>query len=221
MPNRTVNMTDRLYDYLLDASVKESDILKRLREETAQLPQSGMQISPDQGQFFAFLIQLIGARKALEVGTFTGYSATAVASALPPDGKLICCDVSAEWTSVGKRYWSEAGVADKIDLRLGPAVETLDALIAAGESGSFDFAFIDADKTGYDDYYERSLKLIRANGVIAIDNVLWQGNVADPEHMDESTEALRAIARKVRDDDRVSACMLAIGDGVTLARKFP
>ena len=221
MPNRTVNMTDRLYDYLLDASVKESDILKRLREETAQLPQSGMQISPDQGQFFAFLIQLIGARKALEVGTFTGYSATAVASALPPDGKLICCDVSAEWTSVGKRYWSEAGVADKIDLRLGPAVETLDALIAAGESGSFDFAFIDADKTGYDDYYERSLKLIRANGVIAIDNVLWQGNVADPEHMDESTEALRAIARKVRDDDRVSACMLAIGDGVTLARKLP
>ncbi len=221
MPNRTVNMTDRLYDYLLDASVKESDILKRLREETAQLPQSGMQISPDQGQFFAFLIQLIGARKALEVGTFTGYSAAAVASALPPDGKLICCDVSAEWTSVGKRYWSEAGVADKIDLRLGPAVETLDALIAAGESGSFDFAFIDADKTGYDDYYERSLKLIRANGVIAIDNVLWQGNVADPEHMDESTEALRAIARKVRDDDRVSACMLAIGDGVTLARKLP
>lgn len=221
MPNRTVNMTDRLYDYLLDASVKESDILKRLREETAQLPQSGMQISPDQGQIFAFLIQLIGARKALEVGTFTGYSATAVAIALPPDGKLICCDVSAEWTSVGKRYWSEAGVADKIDLRLGPAVETLDALIAAGESGSFDFAFIDADKTGYDDYYERSLKLIRANGVIAIDNVLWQGNVADPEHMDESTEALRAIARKVRDDDRVSACMLAIGDGVTLARKLP
>ena len=221
MPNRTVNMTDRLYDYLLDASVKESDILKRLREETAQLPQSGMQISPDQGQFFAFLIQLIGARKALEVGTFTGYSATAVASALPPDGKLICCDVSAEWTSVGKRYWSEAGVADKIDLRLGPAVETLDALIAADESGSFDFAFIDADKTEYDDYYERSLKLMRANGVIAIDNVLWQGNVADPEHMDESTEALRAIARKVRDDDRVSACMLAVGDGVTLARKLP
>ena len=221
MPNRTVKMTNKLYDYLLDVSVKEADVFKRLRKATAKLPYPGMQISPDQGQFFAFLIQLIGARKALEIGTFTGYSAMAVALALPPDGKLICCDVSEEWTSIGKPFWSEAGVADKIDLRLAPAVETLDALIDAGESGSFDFAFIDADKTGYDDYYERSLKLVRANGLIAIDNVLWNGNVADPKHTDESTEALRAIARKVRDDDRVSECMLAVGDGVTLARKLP
>ncbi len=220
MPNRTVKMTNKLYDYLLDASVKETDVFKRLRKATAKLPYPGMQISPDQGQFFGFLIQLIGARKALEIGTFTGYSAMAVALALPPDGKVICCDVSDEWTSIGKPFWAEAGVADKIDLRLGPAVETLDALIDAGESGSFDFAFIDADKTGYDDYYERSLKLVRANGLIAIDNVLWNGHVADSKHTDESTEALRAIARKVRDDDRVSACMLAVGDGVTLARKL-
>ena len=166
-------MTDELYDYLLAASMIEGDIFRRLREETAQMPQSGMQISPDQGQFFSFLINLIDAEKALEIGTFTGYSALAVASALPPLGKLVCSDVSEEWTSIGKRYWSEAGVAEKIDLRLGPAVETLDALIDEGESGNFDFAFIDADKVGYDEYYERALKLVRANGLIAIDNVLW------------------------------------------------
>ena len=221
MPNRTVKMTDELYDYLLGASMIEGDIFRRLREETAQMPQSGMQISPDQGQFFSFLINLIGAEKALEIGTFTGYSALAVASALPPHGKLVCSDVSEEWTSIGKRYWSEAGVAEKIDLRLGPAVETLDALIDEGESGNFDFAFIDANKVGYDEYYERALKLVRANGLIAIDNVLWNGNVADPTQTDESTEALRAIARKVRDDKRVGSCMLCVGDGITLARKLP
>ncbi len=221
MTTRTVKMTNKLYDYLLDVSVKESDVFRRLRKVTAKLPYPGMQISPDQGHFFGFLIQLLDARKALEIGTFTGYSAMAVASALPPDGKLICCDVSEEWTSIGKPFWAEAGVADKIDLRLAPAVETLDALIEAGESGSFDFIFIDADKAGYDDYYERSLELVRTNGLIAIDNVLWYGNVADPKHTDESTEALRAIARKVRDDDRVSACMLAVGDGIILARKLP
>ena len=214
-------MTDELYDYLLAASMIEGDIFRRLREETAQMPQSGMQISPDQGQFFSFLINLIDAEKALEIGTFTGYSALAVASALPPLGKLVCSDVSEEWTSIGKRYWSEAGVAEKIDLRLGPAVETLDALIDEGESGNFDFAFIDADKVGYDEYYERALKLVRANGLIAIDNVLWNGNVADPTQTDESTEALRAIARKVRDDKRVGSCMLCVGDGITLARKLP
>ncbi len=218
--SRIVKMTNDLYEYLLDASVEENDVFTRLREETSKLPKSGMQISPDQGQFFAFLIRLIDARKALEIGTFTGYSALAVACALPKHGKLICCDVSEEWTSIGKRYWSEAGVAEKIDLRLGPAIDTLDSMIETGENNSFDFAFIDADKTNYDAYYERSLKLIRPNGVIAIDNVLWGGDVADPNKTDETTETIRAIAHKVRDDKRVNACMLSIGDGVILARKL-
>lgn len=178
-----------------------------------------MQISPDQGQFMALLARLIGARRAIEIGTFTGYSALAVALALPEDGRLICCDINAETTALARRFWAEAGVAAKIDLRIAPATETLDALLAAGEAGRFDMVFIDADKTAYDGYYERALGLLRAGGLVVIDNVLWDGAVADPRETGASTRALRALNAKIRDDQRVDASLVAIGDGVTLARK--
>jgi predicted O-methyltransferase YrrM len=177
-----------------------------------------MQIGPDQGQLMALLIRLTGARRCLEIGTFTGYSALAVALALPDDGRIVCCDVNERTTAVAQRYWQMAGVAGKIELRLGPAVETLSALVAAGEAGRFDFAFIDADKDNYDAYYEASLRLLRRGGLIAIDNVLWGGAVADPRYQDADTAALRALNRKLRDDERVEPCMLPIGDGLTLAR---
>ena len=207
--------------YVSEVIARETDVQRRLRAETAGLPNGGMQIGADQGAFFAMLVRLIGARRALEIGTFTGYSALAVASALPADGLLVACDVSDEWTSIGRRYWKEAGVSSRIDLRLGPATETLSALLAGGGAGSFDFAFIDADKTGYDAYYEGCLKLVRAGGLIAIDNVLWSGAVADPEDRDADTEALRALNLKVRDDARVESCLLTVGDGVTLVRIRP
>jgi predicted O-methyltransferase YrrM len=178
-----------------------------------------MQIGPDQGTLLALLVRLTGARRALEVGTFTGYSALAVASALPEGGQLITCDVSAEWTAVARRYWEEAGVSGRIELRLGPAVETLAGLLRAGGAGSFDFAFIDADKPSYNAYYEACLGLVRPGGLIAIDNVLWSGAVADPAAVDPETAALRALNEKVRDDPRVDACLLTVGDGVMLARK--
>ena len=219
MANRTIDLTDRLYDYLLKVSLREPPLLAELRAETAKLPDAVMQISPEQGQFMALLVQLIGARRAIEVGTFTGYSALCVASALPARGKLIACDISEEYTSVGRPYWERAGVASKIDLRLGPALDTLRSLLADGAAGSFDFAFIDADKKEYDGYYEAILELLRPGGLVAIDNVLWGGAVADSRKRDADTVAIRALNKKLHDDERVSLSLLPIGDGVTLARK--
>jgi caffeoyl-CoA O-methyltransferase len=208
-----------LYEYLLSVSLREPDVLCRLREETAKMPQHNMQISPEQGQFIVLLVELTGARKCLEVGTFTGYSTLSVALALPEDGQIVACDISEEFTSRAKPYWQEAGVAGKIDLRLGPALETLDALIADGESGAFDFAFIDADKVNYQGYFQRALDLIRRGGLILVDNVLWSGAVVDPARDDEDTEAIRAFNQACADDPRISLSLVPIGDGLTLARK--
>ena len=212
---------DALARYVGEVGVRETPLQQRLRAETAQLPQARMQISPDQGALLALLVRLTGARRALEVGTFTGYSALTIASALPADGTLIACDISAEWTAVARRYWAEAGLADRIDLRLGPAAETLAGLLRGGAAGSFDFAFIDADKTNSDAYYESCLTLLRPGGLVAIDNALWHGAVADPQARDADTEAIRALNRKLRDDGRVESCLLTVGDGLLLARKRP
>ena len=220
MSSQTLQMTPALGEYLLRGA-GESAAARSLREETQrELGRwSAMQVSPEQGAFMALLIRLTGARRAIEVGTFTGYSALRVAEALPADGRLVACDVSAEWTAIGRRHWAAAGVADKIDLKLAPAVETLDALIVQGESGTFDFAFIDADKENYDAYYERCLTLLRPGGALAIDNVLWGGRVADAAVTDPATVAIRALNEKVREDGRVQAAMLPVGDGLTLAVK--
>jgi len=201
------------------STARQTDIERRLREETARMKWGGMQIGPDQAAFFAVLVRAIGATRALEIGTFTGYSALAVASALPAEGRLVCCDVSDEWTQVGRRYWREAGVEDKIDLRLAPANDTLDALLRESGPDSFDFAFVDADKPGYDGYYERCLTLVRPNGLIAFDNTLWSGAVADPARNDDDTKALRALNAKAHADARVDACLLTVGDGVLLVRR--
>lgn len=220
MSSRTIELTDRLYGYLLEMGSRESEVARGLRAATkAATPAHVMQISPEQGALMALLIRLIGASNAIEVGTFTGYSALVVAEALPDDGQIVACDVSEEWTAVGRPFWEQAGVAHKIDLHLRPAVETLDELLAAGRAGQFDFAFIDADKSNYDLYYERCLTLLRAGGLIAIDNVLWGGRVADAAVDDEDTRAIRAINGKVHTDERVDACLLPIGDGLTLALK--
>jgi len=212
-------MTDRLYDYLLKVSLREPPLLAELRAETAKLPMAGMQISPEQGQFMALLAETIGARRAIEVGTFTGYSSLCVALALPPGGKLIACDISEEFTAVARRYWAKSGTADRIELRLAPALDTLRSLLAGGAAGSFDFAFIDADKTQYDAYYEQILKLLRPGGLVTIDNVLWSGAVADGRKRDADTVALRTLNEKLKTDKRISLSMLPIGDGLTLARK--
>ena len=219
MTRRSIGLTDEVYDYLVDVSVREPDVLRRLRDETAELEQAQMQIGPEQGQLMALLLELMGARSVIEIGTFTGYSALVMALALPEDGRIVACDVSEEWTAVARRYWEEAGVAHKVDLRLAPASETLDALLAEGRAGTFDFAFIDADKGGYDTYYEKALELLRAGGLVAIDNVLWSGKVADPTEDDEDTEALRALNAKLKRDERVSLSLVPIGDGLTLAMK--
>ncbi|HEY9599094.1 MAG TPA: class I SAM-dependent methyltransferase [Cyanophyceae cyanobacterium] len=219
MTKQTLGLDNQLYDYLLSVSLRESQILRQLREETAQLPNARMQIAPEQGQFMAFLVQLLGARKALEVGVFTGYSSLCVALALPKEGQLIACDVSEEYTAVARRYWEAAGVSDKIDLRLAPALETLDQLLAEGQAGTFDFAFIDADKGNYDGYYERSLQLIRPGGLIAIDNVLWSGRVADPESQERNTQMIRALNEKLHEDERISLSLVPIADGLSLALK--
>ena len=219
MSSRTIVLNDALYEYLLSVSLREPDVLCRLREETAKMPQHNMQISPEQGQFIALLVELTGARKCLEVGTFTGYSTLSVALALPEDGQIVACDISEEFTSRAKPYWQKAGVAGKIDLRLGPALETLDALIADGESGAFDFAFIDADKVNYQGYFQRALDLIRRGGLILVDNVLWSGAVVDPARDDEDTEAIRAFNQARAGDPRISLSLVPIGDGLTLARK--
>jgi predicted O-methyltransferase YrrM len=219
MSSRPTKLTDALHDYLVAVSVREPEVLTRLRVETQKMPRGKLQISPEQGQLMALLIELIGAKRTLEVGTFTGYSALSVALALPADGTMIACDVSEEWTAVGRRYWKEAGVDHKIDLRLAPALDTLDALLKDGQAGRFDFAFIDADKPNYDGYYERSLKLLRQGGLLAIDNVLWGGAVIDDTDHDTDTEAVRALNTKIHGDNRVTVSMVPIGDGLTLARK--
>lgn len=212
-------LNDHLYEYLLSVSLREPDVLRQLREETAKHPDGGMLSAPDQGQFMALLIQLIGARKTLEIGVFTGFSSLSLALALPPDGKLIACDVSEEFTSIARRYWEQAGVTHKIDLRIAPAIQTLDHLLADGQANTFDFAFIDADKENYDGYYERALQLIRPGGLIAIDNVLWHAKVIEPQAQDADTLAIRALNEKLRDDQRVTLSMLSISDGLTLAVK--
>lgn len=219
MSTRTLNLDDQLYAYLRRVSVREPDALARLREETMQLPMAMMQISPEQGQFMALLVRMLGARRCLEVGTFTGYSALACALALPPDGELLALDISDEWTAIGRRYWAEAGVAGKIRLHLGPAGETLRRLRAGGEDGRFDFMFIDADKPGYADYVEQGHGLLRSGGVMAIDNVLWSGRVADPSVNDADTVAIRNLNERLAEDLRFDISLVPIGDGLTLLRK--
>lgn len=220
MSKRTIELTDDLYAYTLDVGLREHDVLRRLRDRTMELPNHGMQIAPDQGQFMAMLASLLGARSYLEVGTFTGYSALTVALALPADGRVVACDISEEYTAVGRPFWDEAGVGDRIDLRIGPALDTLDTLIDAGETGAFDFAFIDADKVNYAGYVERCHALVRPGGLIAVDNVLWNGAVIDPSKSDPDTEAIRALNRALHGDDRFDLSLVPIGDGLTLLRRL-
>ena len=219
MKKGALGLDDRLHDYLLDVSLREPEVLERLRAETAELSDAIMQIAPEQGQVMRLLAELIGARRAIEVGVFTGYSSLSVALALPADGRLVACDVSEEWTAIARRYWAEAGVAERIDLRIAPAIETLDGLIAAGATGTFDLAFVDAEKSEYADYYERILVLLRPGGLLLVDNVLWSGKVADPAVDDPSTRAIRAFNAMLHRDERVSLSLLPIADGLTLARK--
>lgn len=218
MGKEPLQITRRLYDYILEFGFRDDPLLKALREETGKLPAAAMQISPDQGQFMALLAQLMGARRAIEIGTFTGYSSLSVARALPADGKLVCCDVSREFTDIARRYWAKAGVAEKIDLRLAPALETLAALRET-QAGSFDLAFIDADKSNYRNYYEAVLDLLRPGGALLIDNVLWSGDVADPSAKDQETTVLRDLNSFIATDSRVDFCLLPIADGLTIARK--
>lgn len=219
MSDATLNLSPTVYDYLIKHSLRELAVLTELRKETHKLTESRMQISPEQGQFMALLMEILAAKKTLDIGTFTGYSALAVALALPADGKVFALDVSDQWTNIAKKFWQDSGAGNKIELKLGPAVDSLKMLIANGESGTFDFAFIDADKANYDQYYELSLQLLRKGGLIAVDNVLWDGKVADPEENDQSTNAIRALNSKILKDERVTISMLPIGDGLTLARK--
>lgn len=219
MSRSTLGLAEDLTSYVRRVGVRETDVLRELRMETAKHTMAGMQIAPEQGQLLQILVELIGARSCLEVGTFTGYSALAVATVLPEDGRLVACDINEEWTSIGKRYWEKAGVSSKIDLRLGPALETLAGLVTAKETGRFDFAFIDADKANYDAYYEHALDLLRPGGLIAIDNVLWSGSVIDPSNQTEDTRAIRALNEKISTDERVTPCLVPIGDGLMLAKK--
>jgi len=219
MSNRSITLTDSLYEYMNEVSLREPPLLLALREETAAMTRRSMQISPEQGQFMALVARLIGARRCLEVGVFTGYSSLATALALPDDGSIVACDVSEEWTSVARRYWQQAGVTHKVELHIAPATDTLDALLAQGQAGTFDFAFIDADKTNYLAYYERTLALLRTGGLVLVDNTLWSGKVADPEVADADTVALRHFNEVLHRDERVDLSLLPIGDGLTLARK--
>ena len=220
MSNQFLALTEILYAYILNNSLREPEVLRRLREETeASNPMAIMAISPVQGQFMMLLLRLIGAVKTLEVGVFTGYSSLCTALTIPAHGRVYACDVSEEWTSVAQRYWAEAGVADKVTLKLAPAVETLDALLADGHAGTFDFAFIDADKANYDAYYERALKLVRNGGLLVFDNMLWYGKVADDSEQDDDTVALRALNAKLHADDRVFTSLIGVGDGMHLAIK--
>jgi caffeoyl-CoA O-methyltransferase len=220
MTDRNVKLDERLYAYLQEHSLRELPVQRELREATAGMKHAGMQISPEQGQFMALLARIVNAKRAIEVGVFTGYSSLAVALALPPDGRLVACDVSEEWTTMARKFWEKAGVAKRIELKLQPAQRTLDELIAAGESSTYDFAFIDADKSRYMAYYERCLTLLRKGGLIVVDNTLWSGAVADASKDDEDTRAIRAFNDAVHRDTRVAVSMLPIGDGVTLALKL-
>jgi predicted O-methyltransferase YrrM len=219
MATQTLGLDHHLYEYFHSISLREPEILSQLRQETAKHPMAMMQIAPEQGQFMALLVQLMGAKKTLEVGVFTGYSSLVVALALPSDGKVIACDTNEEYTAIARRYWQKAGVADKIDLRIAPALDTLDQLLAQGQANTFDFAFIDADKSNYDNYYERALQLVRPGGLIAIDNVLWGGKVADRNVQDNRTQAIRQLNQKLHQDKRVTISLVPIADGLTLARK--
>jgi len=217
--NATLGLPEELHTYLLDVGVREPDLLRQLRAETAAMPEHDMQIAPEQGALMALLVELTGARRCLEVGTFTGYSSLSVALALPADGRLVCIDLSREWTDVARRYWAQAGVADKIELRLGPALDTLDAMVAEGQAGTFDFAFLDADKDNYPAYADRLLTLLRRGGLMAIDNVFWGGEVAQPEVDNVSVRGIRELNRILASDERISLSMVPIADGLTLARK--
>ena len=219
MTNRSLNLDDALYQYLLDVSLRESPLLKRLREETAQLPIARWQIAPEQGQFMALLVHISGARKILEIGTFTGYSALCMAQAMPADGRLICCDLPGEYNAIAERYWHEAGVAERIDLRLAPALETLSALERGGQSESFDLIFIDADKANYRVYLEHALVLVRQGGLILFDNVLWSGRVLEQSPESADTRAIQALNRGLLRDSRIDLSLLPLGDGLTLCRK--
>lgn len=219
MSNLQTPITPALAEYVRSVSLREPDIVRRLREETAAHPEANMQVSPEQGQFLGLLAHLLGARRTLEIGVFTGLSSLHVALALPPRGRLVACDVSEEYTSVARRYWREAGVADKIELRIGPALDTLDALLRDSAGDSFDFAFVDADKKNYNHYYERVLKLLRPGGVAAFDNVLWHGHVIDASVQDGDTQAIREFNARLHLDDRIWLSLVPLGDGLTLACK--
>lgn len=219
MSSRTLSMTDALYDYLLAHSLREPPVLRELRELTRALPGAGMQISPEQGQFMALLVHLMGAKRCLEVGTFTGYSSTVVALALPGSGHVTCLDVSADYTRYAREAWRKAGVEQKITLHLAPALESLDTLLAEGQAGAFDFAFIDADKGNYVDYFEAAIELVRPGGLIAVDNTLWHGAVADSANTEVDTVAIRAFNDRLHADTRIDVSLVPIGDGLTLARK--
>jgi predicted O-methyltransferase YrrM len=218
--HKTVAMSDRLLDYVVANGVRGHPVLDKIRRETEALgEQAVMQIPPDQGAFMQLLVQSIGARRAIEVGTFTGYSALAVALALPADGGMTCCELNPDYAAKARSYWAEAGVADRIEVRVGPAAETLERILRAPPPGLYDFAFIDADKTGYPVYYERCLALLRPGGLLLLDNMLWSGKVADPDVRDESTETIRALTRRIHEDARVDACLLTVADGLLLCRK--
>ena len=219
MSSKTLYMPDEVHAYLLANSVRETPVQRSLRAATRGLPDAGMQIAPEQGMLMQLLVRLLGAKRYLEVGTFTGYSALSVALAMPGSGRLTCCDVSEEWTSIARRFWKKARVARKIDLRLAPALETLDALLRAGHAGRYDFAFIDADKENYLNYFERCLRLVRRGGLIAVDNTLWSGRVVDRCCRDVDTRAIRAFNRRLHRDRRVELALVPVGDGFTLARK--
>lgn len=219
MSNRTLSIDDRIYNYLCDVAINEPELLFQLRQETAQLDYAVMQISPEQGQFMSLLIRLMGAKRAIEIGTFTGYSSICVASAMPPDGQLICCDISPQWTAIAEKYWALAGLSENISLHLRPAEQTLSQLLDEGAEKSFDFVFIDADKQNYIQYYEMALRLLRKGGIIAVDNTLWSGAVADPENTEPGTRAIRRFNDMLKQDRRVSTSLLTIGDGLTLILK--
>lgn len=219
MSNKTIDLNDRLYNYIQSVSVRETELLRSLRQETAKHPMGIMQVAPEQGQFMAMLVKLMGAKKTIELGVFTGYSSLVVALALPVDGRIVACDVNEEYTAIASRYWEKAGVADKIDLHLVPAIITLETLIAKGETETFDFAFIDADKSNYDNYYELCLQLIRPGGLIAIDNVLWGGKVVEEQVEDNRTQTMKNLNKKIYRDDRVDVSLIPIADGLTLAVK--
>jgi predicted O-methyltransferase YrrM len=221
MSNRTIGLEGPLHQYLLEVSLREHPVLRELREHTATMPQANFQIAPEQGQFMAWLAVAVGARRYLEIGTFTGYSALVMALALPPGGEVVACDLSREWTDIARGFWLRAGVADRIRLELAPALNTLEALRTQGAEGSFDLAFIDADKTAYADYYERCLALLRPGGILMADNTLWSGTVADPDDRSADTEAIRAFNRRLHQDSRIDLSLVPIGDGLTLARKRP